>query len=147
MSRKNAREDSFRIIFQSLINKLEISEYLDDYFASVEHPKKGGDTAFVNNPTGTDNDYVKEAVDGTLSHSEELDNIIAENLVGWDMNRISKVSIAAMRLALYEIIYMDSVPTSVAINEAVEISKRYDGIECGAFVNGALGSAVKKLGK
>ena len=82
-----------------------------------------------------------------MEKSEELDAIINENLVGWDVKRISKVSVAAMRLALYEIMYMDDIPTKVAANEAVEIAKKYDGEECAAFVNGALGSAIRKLGK
>ncbi len=145
MSRRNAREDSFRIIFQSLLNKMGVDEYLDSYFETVNLPSDDEEEIFVNNPSKADNEYIKKVVDGVLHKEKELDEIIAENLVGWDVRRISKVSIAAMRLALYEIIYMDDIPTNVAINEAIEIAKKYDGDECGSFVNGALGNAVKKL--
>lgn len=145
MSRKNAREDSFRIIFQSLLNKMGVQEYLDSYFETVNLPSDDEEEIFVNKPTEADNEYVKKVVDGVLGKEKELDEIIAENLVGWDVRRISKVSIAAMRLALYEIIFMEDIPTNVAINEAIEIAKKYDGDECGSFVNGALGNAVKKL--
>ena len=147
MSRKNAREDTFRIIFESLINKMEPGEYLDRYFEEVKKPIIEEEKAFINEPTGKDNDYVKKVIDGVLEKSEELDAIIKENLIDWDVSRISKVSIAALRLALFEIIYMDDIPTGVAANEAVELAKRYEGQECASFVNGALGSAVEKMGK
>lgn len=147
MSRKNAREDTFRIIFESLINKMEPEEYLDRYFEEVQKPVIDEDNAFINEPTGSDNDYVKTVVDGVLEKSEELDGIIKENLKGWDVSRISKVSVAALRLALFEIIYMDDIPVGVAANEAVELAKRYEGQECASFVNGALGSAIEKMGK
>ena len=147
MSRKNAREDTFRIIFESLINKMEPSEYLERYFEEVKKSAADEEKAFINEPSGSDNDYVKAVVDGVLEKSEELDSIIKENLVGWDVSRISKVSVACLRLALFEIMYMDDIPLRVAANEAVELAKRYDGQECASFVNGALGSAIEKLGK
>ena len=141
MSRRYARENSFRIIFESLINKMDKDEYLSDYFESIKNPD-GEDGAFLDTD---DDDYVKKAVDGILDRQEELDRIIVENLKGWDINRISKVSIAVLRLALFEIMFMDDVPMKVAINEAVELAKRYDGKDCASFVNGALAAAVKKL--
>ena len=147
MSRKNAREDTFRIIFESLINKMEPEEYLSRYFEEVEKPIIEEEKAFINEPTGKDNDYVKKVIDGVLSKQEELDGIIKENLKDWDVSRISKVSLAALRLALFEIMYMDDIPTGVAANEAVELAKRYEGQECASFVNGALGSAIEKMGK
>lgn len=146
MSRKNAREDTFRIIFESLINTLEPDEYIQNYFEHLKTDDKSEDRVFLNKPTGNDNDYVQKTVEGVLNKKEELDNIISENLVDWEVERISKVSIAAMRLALYEILYADEIPVSVTINEAIEIAKKYDGKQCAAFVNGALASAVKKLG-
>ncbi|MBO4898466.1 MAG: transcription antitermination factor NusB [Clostridia bacterium] len=147
MSRKNAREDTFRIIFESLINKMEPEEYLLRYFEEVKKPVIEEEKAFLNEPTGKDNEYVKKVVDGVLGKQEELDGIIKENLKDWDVSRISKVSLAALRLALFEIMYMDDIPTGVAANEAVELAKRYEGQECASFVNGALGSAIEKLGK
>jgi len=146
MSRKNAREDTFRIIFESLINTLEPTEYIQNYFEHLENPDESEESAFLNKPVGNDNEYVEKTVSGVLSKKEELDAIISENLIDWEVERISKVSIAAMRLALYEIMYADDIPVSVTINEAIEIAKKYDGAKCASFVNGALASAVKKLG-
>lgn len=146
MSRRNAREDAFRLIFQSLINMEAPEKLLENYFRAVEQTADDEEPVFVNEPRSTDNSYVEGVVKGVFEKSAELDKIIGENLVGWSADRISKVSAAVMRVALYEIIYMEDVPASVAANEAVELAKRYDGAECGAFVNGALGSAIKKLG-
>ena len=143
MSRRNAREDTFRIIFESLINKMEKEEYLSDYFESIKRPQDK-DGAFLSDGDG-DIEYVETAVDGILKRQEELDGIISENLKDWDISRISKISVAVLRLALFEILYMDDVPMKVAINEAVELAKRYDGKDCASFVNGALASAVRKL--
>ncbi len=145
MSRKNAREDTFRIIFESLINTLEPEEYLENYFDSIGADEEAEETAFLNKPVGNDNEYVTSTLKGVLEKKEELDKIISENLIDWNVDRISKVSVAAMRLALYEIMYADDIPVSVAVNEAIEIAKKYDGPDCGSFVNGALGSAVKKM--
>lgn len=145
MSRKNAREDTFRIIFESLINTLKPEEYLENYFDCVKSPAENEESAFLNKPVGNDNEYVENTVCGVLDKKEELDKIISENLIDWEVSRISKVSVAAMRLALYEIMYADDIPVSVAVNEAVEIAKKYDGPDCGAFINGALGSAIKKM--
>ena len=147
MSRRYAREDTFRIVFSSLINKMEADEYLAEYFESVKNPalsKK--DVAFLNSDNPDDCEYVRKVVDGVIEKKDEFDKIISENLRGWEANRISKVSIAVIRLALFEMLYLSDVPMKVAINEAVDIAKRYDGQECASFVNGVLASAVSKLG-
>ena len=79
-------------------------------------------------------------------HEEEIDAKISENLKkGWKISRISKVSLALLRLAVYEILYRDDVPTSVSINEAVELSKKYTVKEDTSFINGVLGSVAKAL--
>lgn len=75
---------------------------------------------------------------------ETIDKEISENLSGWAISRISKVSLAVLRLALTEILYMDDIPTGVSINEAVEIVKAYSTEDDAAFVNGVLGSISRK---
>ena len=83
---------------------------------------------------------------GILEHSEEIDEHISSNLKkGWKISRISRVSYAIMRLAIYEMLYVDDVPTSVSINEAVELAKKYSMPDDSAFVNGVLGSVAKAL--
>ena len=78
---------------------------------------------------------------------EEIDKMIGENLKGWKINRISKVSLVIMRVAIYEIVYVDSSLVKVFINEAVELTKKYAADGDSSFVNGVLGSVAKKTGK
>ncbi len=82
-----------------------------------------------------------EAVDG---HREELDATIARHARGWQLERIAPLELNTMRVALYEIEYSDEVPDEVAIDEAVEIAKRYCGADAPGFVNGILGAIVRE---
>ena len=79
-------------------------------------------------------------VEGVVSHIEEIDALIAAYAKGWSTDRISVVCMAAMRLAAYEMKYMESIPLNVSVNEAITITKEYDGEESVAFVNGVLGN-------
>ena len=73
-----------------------------------------------------------------------LDNTISENLKsGWKTDRLSKVSLAILRLALYEIVYIDDIPDRVSVNEAVELAKQYDVDEAPSFINGVLSGVLK----
>ena len=88
-------------------------------------------------------DYAKALYSGVSAHTEEIDNIISSYLTGWKLGRIAKVNLAILRLAVYEIRYLEDIPDSVAINEAVELAKTYSGSEDSAFINGVLGSVVR----
>ena len=83
--------------------------------------------------------YIKNATIGTLEKLDEIDAKIEENSKGWKKNRISSVCISALRLAIYEIMFMPDIPVSVSINEAVEIIKTYDDPKTASFANGILG--------
>jgi N utilization substance protein B len=81
----------------------------------------------------------------TFNNIEEIDAIISENLSsGWTISRISKVALAVLRLAIYEIKFMDEIPEAVSIDEAVELCKTYTSAEDASFVNGILGTVVRK---
>lgn len=92
-------------------------------------------------------DYAQKLVLGVREHLPELDGLIEANLKGWKKNRISKISLTILRIAVFEMLYADDVPVSVSINEAVELAKSYATAEDGAFVNGVLGSISKTLEK
>ncbi|MFI3225849.1 MAG: transcription antitermination factor NusB [Clostridia bacterium] len=83
--------------------------------------------------------YIKDCVDGVFAHVNELDAHISELSKEWDIKRISKVSLAILRLSIFEMKYTD-VPVGASINEAVDLAKDYDSEEAGSFVNGILGS-------
>ena len=84
-------------------------------------------------------------VSGVANRSEELNDVIKRFSIGWDISRISRLTRCVMELAIYEILYVDDVPTGVAINEAVRLAKLYDGDDTGAFANGILGAFARSL--
>ena len=88
-------------------------------------------------------EYGKEAFESTLSHRDELDEIIAKYSTSRRINRIPKINLSILRLALYEIIYSNGVPAGVAVNEAVELAKKYSGKDDYSFINGILGSYIR----
>ena len=93
---------------------------------------------------GDDADYIRDALEGTLEHEREIDGAIEPKLVNWSIDRIARVDLAILRLAVYEILYRDDVPDAVAVNEAVELAKTFSTDEAGPFVNGLLGSLLRE---
>ena len=89
--------------------------------------------------------YLDGVVAGVVNRQEELNQQIQAFSVGWDVSRISRLARSIMQLAIYEINYLDDVPTGVAISEAVRLAKKYDGDDTGAFVNGILGAYARSL--
>ena len=92
-------------------------------------------------PEGDDQAYIDATVAGIESHAEELDALIARYSTSRELARIARVDLCILRLALYEMRYAEDVPTSAAINEAVELAKKYDSKEASAYINGILGAA------
>ena len=84
-------------------------------------------------------------VSGVANREEDLNAQIQKYSIGWDISRISKLARAVLQLAMYEILYVDDIPTGVAISEAVRIAKKYDGDDTGSFVNGILGAFARGL--
>ena len=91
-------------------------------------------------PNAKQADYIRRLVRGVADHAAELDGYIAKYAKGWNFARIPLVASAIMRVAMYEVLYMPEIPDSAAINEAVEIAKKYETPETVKFINGILGS-------
>lgn len=98
----------------------------------------------IENEVITGSDFVKTLLTKTWENIEEIDGNIEKFSVGWKINRISKVALAVLRLAVCEILYFDDIPVGVSINEAVELCKKYAAKEDSSFVNGILGSLSKE---
>ena len=131
ISRYKMREQAFILCFESLFSDADIDELADN----------AGDARdeFLS-------DYAIDCAKGVAEHRDEIDEKIAANLKsGWKISRISKVSLALMRLAVYEMLYLDEIPVSVSINEAVELSKKYTVQDDTSFINGVLGAVAKEL--
>lgn len=94
-------------------------------------------------PSGDDLEYIVGIVTGVRDHEDVLDEKIERHLVNWTLERLSRVDLAILRLATYEILYVPEVPDAVAVNEAVELSHVYSTDEAGGFINGVLGSLVR----
>ncbi len=88
--------------------------------------------------------FTRELAEGAEAHREELDAIVGRHSKGWELERIAPLERCLMRVALYEMEHSEDVPDEVAIDEAIEIAKRYCGAEAPGFVNGILGAAVRE---
>ena len=133
MSRTNARKNAFSLLFQlDFFNNEEIDNSKKIFFD--ENPDIGGG----------DMDYIVRAVDGTVEHISDIDKIISENLKGWTIERLNKVDLAILRLAVYEMLYDDEPPDGIVINEAVEIAKKYSSDQAPGFINGILGKISQR---
>ncbi len=128
MTRRQAREEAFILIFEKQFNLLDVSEIL-------EIAKEVRDLE--------PDDYIKTVFSGVYDNLDTIDAIISENAIGWKINRISKVSLCILRLAIYEMKYVDDIPNSVSINEAVELAKKYATKEDASFINGILSTVEK----
>lgn len=93
-----------------------------------------------------ENDYIRDTFYGVAGKLEEIDALIADKSQGWNLDRISRVSRAAMRLCIYEIKWTET-PYNIAINEAVELVKKYDDVKAKGFVNGVLNAIAKDTEK
>ncbi len=128
MTRKQAREEAFILIFEKEINNdsvediLELAEQVRDI---------------------TPDEYIKKVFFGVFENLEFIDGIISQNAVGWNIKRITKATLAILRLAIYEVKFFDEIPVSVSINEAVELAKKYATKEDASFVNGILSTVAK----
>jgi transcription antitermination protein NusB len=89
--------------------------------------------------------FARELVEGVEEHGEELDRLISETAVGWELDRIAPLERAILRVALFEMLYRPDIPDEVAIDEAVETAKVYSGADAPTFVNGILGGVMKRL--
>lgn len=92
------------------------------------------------------NDFAKSLFLGVCEHLDEVDLAISENSKGWKMERIARMSLAIMRVCVYEILFTD-VPTAIAINEAIEIDKLYDSDDAPSFINGILNAVARSKNK
>lgn len=126
MSRRVLREHTFKLIF---LNDFHNPEELEQQFQLYAEENELEDEA---------KEYVINKVKDMVIHLEEIDNKLSYICENWKINRIGKVELSILRLAIYEILFEESIPKNVSISEAVELSKKYGGDNSGSFVNGVL---------
>ena len=131
MTRRQAREQAFTLIFEKSFHpEITVEEMIS---MAVEARYLQTDEFAV---------LLAKTAD---EQQPEIDSIIGNNAIGWKKDRISRVSLSLLRLALCEMLFIEEVPTNVSINEAVELAKLYASQEDAAFINGVLGAAARKL--
>ena len=146
MTRGNVRELAVHLIYAREFTGEEPAQLVADrlnkeYYAQLASENQ----VYEDRPSKAQMAYIDTVVSGVASRVEDLNAIIQKFSIGWDVSRISKLTRTIMQLALFEIQFVEDVPTGVAISEAVRIAKMYDGDDTGSFVNGILGSYARSL--
>ncbi|MBR1702463.1 MAG: transcription antitermination factor NusB [Lachnospiraceae bacterium] len=138
MKRRELREQVFRLLFRvSFHTEEDMKEQM--LLWAEDLPAEDTQEAFKEK----DIDYITTRCGKVLEKVAQIDPIINENTEGWNTERMGKVELSVLRLAVYEILFDEDIPASVAINEAVEIAKKYGQESSGAFVNAILGKVAK----
>jgi N utilization substance protein B len=146
MTRANARELAVHLIYSREFTGEEPETVVETRLAKEYYAKLSAENdVYAERPSRQQMAYIDGVVSGVANRVEELDAHIQKFSIGWDISRISRLTRAIMRLAIYEILNVSDVPTGVAISEAVRLAKKYDGDDTGAFVNGILGAFSRML--
>lgn len=133
MTRKELREHIFKMVFQIEFNEAaDMQEQLELYLEELE------------NAVDKDIDYIKNKYEAIAARTEEIDVILNETSSGWKTTRMNKVDLAILRLAVYELKWDEDIPKGVAINEAVELAKKFSSESAPAFINGVLAKIVEE---
>ena len=135
MSRSKLREKVFQLVFRVAFNDEEELAQQAEFFFEEEQQE---------GLTEKEQKQIQDKFDCILEKLDEIDKLINEKSVGWNVSSLGKIELAIMRLAVYEIVFDETIPDSVAINEAVELAKKFAADESPAFINGVLAKFVPK---
>ena len=139
MSRTNAREDAFKMIFEMRLTGIRPEEVIA-YLCETASPEN--EMWAQEEVTRENLAYIQAVVCGVWEHTAEINAVISPRLKKWDIDRISKVDLSILQLAVYEIEYLEDIPPKVSVNEAVNIAKKYGGSTSAPFINGVLGAVL-----
>lgn len=127
MSRRIARDVAFKLVFEYMFSGEQKQELVDEYATDFSDKDYDDDVA-----------YVREVYSGVASHYDELNKLLSEKLEKFELDRLYKVDRALLLLALYEILYMPSVPYKVSVDEALSLAKKYSTEKSAKYINGVL---------
>ena len=134
MSRKLSREKAMELLFSMELSKNSYEETIENFIEDYEMDLNTIDV-----------EYIKNVVKIVTDNVEAIDERVMQSLVNWRLDRVSKVNLTILRLAVGEMMFIEDVPGSVAINEAVELTKKYSDEKSCSFVNGVLDKVLKSL--
>lgn len=143
MNRRLTRSEIVKILFGMEFDREYDTNYVDEY---IEHFADENSEDLVFDERKLDIDLVKKTINDVITNKEEIDNLIKEYSKDWKLNRIAKVDMTIMRVAIAEMLYNNDIPVSVSINEAVNTCKQYSEENSSKFINGVLGSISRRNG-
>lgn len=144
MTRNTAREIATHLAYELSFTDLGVEAFLNARLSEENFEALAQECEiYTDQPNAKQLQYIRRLVSGVAEHAAELDTYIEKYAQGWRFERISLVASAIMRVAMFEILYMPDIPNGVAINEAVEIAKKYESPEVVRFLNGILGSFLR----
>lgn len=129
MSRKKARDNAFKCIYELEFGNEDLDKILDYCYSENEDKP-------------SEIEYIEMVVRGVKENLKEIDEVILSKLKNWSLDRIAKIDLAILRLAIYEIVYLDDIPKKVSANEAVELAKIYGNNDSSNFVNGVIAAVI-----
>lgn len=131
MTRREAREQAFMVLFEKIFDE-------ESTIAQIVANAREAELIKINA-------FAETLLNAIEENITSIDEIIAKNSKGWTIARLPKVSLAVLRLAVGEMLYVDEVPAGVSVNEAVELTKKYGTADDASYINGVLGSVAKSL--
>ncbi len=144
MTRTTAREIAVHLAYELGFSGLSAQQLLDDQLTEENFAALAQDEPLYEEfPDEAQLAYIRRVVTGVGEHGYELDSYIAQYAIGWKFERIPRVVAAIMRVAMFEVLYMPDVPNRAAINEAVNLAKRYEDEKVVSFLNGVLGTFAR----
>lgn len=133
-TRTQGREYALQILYQSDAQEIEPGEVLEVFWENFE-------------PEADIREFTEELVRGVESNLEEIDQLIEKTSINWRLDRMPRVDRNVLRIAVFELVHHSEVPVAVAINEAIEIGKRYGSEDSGSFINGILDRVAQEVGR
>lgn len=131
MNRRTARTRAIQSLFQIEVGKTDLEEAIANVLAENEERDP----------------FMDELVVGTVEHMKDIDPVIGNSLKHWNIKRIGNVDRCILRMAVFELMYLDDVPRKVSLNEAIDLAKLFGGEESGKFVNGVLSKIAEEKGE
>ena len=146
MTRGNARELAVHLIYGREFTGEEPEQVVSTRLDKTYYRNLGAENdIYEERPSRVQMQYLDTVVSGVANRADELNEQISKYAIGWNVSRISRLTRCILQLAIFEILYVEDVPTGVAVSEAVRLAKKYDGDDTGSFVNGILGSFARSI--
>jgi N utilization substance protein B len=127
MSRKKSREVAMELLFQMSINKEQLEVTINNFIENTDYDMNE-----------IDMEYVTKVLQGVNDNMDNIDKAIEKYLINWKLNRVSKINLSILRVCTYELLFDEEIPSKVAINEALELAKKYSEESSVSFINGVL---------